>query len=260
MTLKQEVLGRKGKPPPHQSLLACPFRLQSVVLIVSLTLVIRLSSLAASGIPPSAVRSKLASLDTQAASSGTPRHSESFDPDTQRFLRQIQQRGKDAIATDSFNRVRNEFNTFLEDKIALSWEDQREKMFESLGLGHYKNNRPVNDMSKTGDYTAASALRSRSSVFGRSGLKKSVIGTPTSGPMGTHIFGDAAAAQSDPYPSNSRALREKMERYAAIVRNLNSARMQEKPYPILHELREIEHNPTDVSFGLSKIIILTQCS
>ncbi|KAI5288218.1 hypothetical protein KEM54_005382 [Ascosphaera aggregata] len=205
-----------------------------------------LSSLAASGIPPSVVRSKLAALDSQAPARATSRNNESFEPDTQRFLRQIQQRGKDAIAADSFARVRNEFNSFLEDKIALSWEEQRDKMFEKLGLGSTNSDKPANDFSKTkSGFGATSTLGPRSSVFGRSGLKKSVIGTPATDIMGMHGFGETAVRRADAYPLNIRALRQKMGRFASVVRTLNGARMQEKSLPLLHEFRDIEQSSND---------------
>jgi nuclear pore complex protein Nup93 len=101
---------------------------------------------------------------------------------------------------------------------------------------------------------------SRRSVFGRSGLEKSVIGTPGTGKPSHQLFDDPLE-RTDGSASQSldlRFLREKMGYYADKVQSLNIARLQTRSFPILHEFSDVEnHAGGDVSNLILVLRVLT---
>ena len=214
--------------------------------------------LAASGISPGQALHDLRTLNTQTTASSPFKHTDTFDPDNQKFLRRVQQRGRDAMITESLARVHRDFDAFLEEKVNLNWEEQRQKIYEHFGLNHGDTTATDNvDATTKGSFgrtTATSgsraglgssrdhALGASRSVFSRSGLGKSVIGSPGDGAASSQLFtdpmtrSDCATVQSP----DTRLLREKIGSFAVKVQQLNEARLQEKPYPILHEFADTE--------------------
>ncbi|OAX79254.1 hypothetical protein ACJ72_06430 [Emergomyces africanus] len=216
-------------------------------------------SLAASGISPGQVLQDLKMLDTQTTASSPFKHTDTFDPDNQKFLRQVQQRGREAMVAESLRRVRKDFDAFLEEKVNVNWDEQRQKIFEHFGLALRDDSaRGVSDSSSRGAFGRSATLgrsaggsgmprgghaSGRRSVFGRSALGKSVIGSPSLSTRSPQFFSDsimeneksAAIASAD-----SRFLREKIRVFATKVRALNEARLQERVFPILHEFADTE--------------------
>jgi nuclear pore complex protein Nup93 len=180
------------------------------------------------------------------------REPDSFDPDNQRFLRNIQQRGRQVMINESLSRAQRDFDTFLEEKVDMDWEEQRQKIFQHFGLSQ-KDATSAGDMKSTMRGAFGRSARqskpaggpsaaSRRSVFGRSGLDKSVIGTPGTGLASRQLFEDPAERSeglATPSP-DLRFLREKMGHYAEKVQDLNLSRLQGKTYPILHHFSEVE--------------------
>lgn len=168
------------------------------------------------------------------------------------------------MVAESLARVHRDFDTFLEDQINLNWDDQRRKIYEHFGLAQREDGAgegfgasasgAFGRTTKQGKGPAPSrgaASTGTRSVFGRSGLEKSVIGPPGNGLSSSQIFagpadaGDAAAIQTP----DTRFLREKMGYFAEKVQRLNQARLQEKPFPVLQEFSQIEeHAGGDVSY------------
>ncbi|KAJ5683174.1 Nuclear pore protein (Nic96) [Penicillium macrosclerotiorum] len=212
--------------------------------------------LASSGVSPGRALRDLRSLDPQ-VSLATVREVDSFDPDNQRFLRNIQQRGRQVMIAESLSRAQRDFDTFLEEKVDMDWEDQRRKIFQHFGLAQKEGSNSADFKSTTRGAFGRSARQSRQqgansnqgpaamsrrSVFGRSGLDKSVIGTPGTGLASRQLFDDPAErgeglAASSP---DLRFLREKMGHYAEKVQQLNTTRLQRQTYPVLHQFSEVE--------------------
>ncbi|EIT77755.1 nuclear pore complex protein An-Nic96 [Aspergillus flavus] len=209
--------------------------------------------LAASGVSPGHTLRDLRSLDHQALVSGPTKEQESFDPDNQKFLRNIQQRGRHAMIAESLTRIHRDFDIFLEEKVDLDWEEQRRRIFQHFGLAQKDDNtgdgrgafgrsmrQSKQQLGATSSDTAPGVTHR--SVFGRSGMEKSVIGVPGTGTASRRFFeapierSEASGTQS----SDLHFLREKMGRYADKVQLLNSARLQAHTFPILHEFSEVE--------------------
>jgi nuclear pore complex protein Nup93 len=213
--------------------------------------------LAASGISPGRALRDLKTLDSQATSASPLKQPDTFDPNNEKFLRGIQQRGRQAMVAESLARVHRDFDAFLEDQISLNWDEQRQKIYEHFGLAQKEDGAGEGfGASATGAFgrttkqgkgptpsRGATAGGTRS-VFGRSGLEKSVIGPPGNGLSSSQIFsrstdgGEAASIQSP----DTRFLREKMGYFAEKVQRLNEARLQERPFPVLHEFSQIEEH------------------
>lgn len=204
----------------------------------------------------------LRTFDTQASVSHLAVEQEKFDPDNQKFLRKVQQRGREAMITESLTRVRRDFDSFLEEKMNLNWDEQRRKIYEHFGLASKDDagstrlgattNRPFGASTAKGDAPERFAS-TRRSVFGKSGLSKSIIGSARGGSSAA-IFADSAS-KDDASPSrtaDSRFVREKIGYFGSKVQRLNETRLQEKSFPILHEFGEVEKiTGTDVGFHLS---------
>lgn len=182
------------------------------------------------------------------------------------------------MIAESLSRAQKDFDTFLEEKVDMDWEDQRQKIFHHFGLsqkdastgGNLKSTARGSAFgrsarqSKQGGAGAANAA-SRRSVFGRSVLDKSIIGTPGTGLAGSQLFEDPTE-RSEGLPASSpdlRFTREKMGHYAERVQQLNISRLQGHSYPILHQFSEVEKHvggdvnlPFHTPWLLSPILML----
>lgn len=173
-----------------------------------------------------------------------------FDPDNQKFLRNIQQRGRQVMVAESLTRTHKDFDLFLEGKVDLNWEEQRRKIFQHFGLG--PRSETISDtkgsfgrsmrQSKIGPTSTPNGpISSRRSVFGRSGLEKSVIGAPAAGSANYQLFEDPMErTEGSAAPSDMRYYRDKIGNYATKVQLLNSARLQARTFPVLHEFSGVE--------------------
>ncbi|KAL4803899.1 Nup93/Nic96-domain-containing protein [Aspergillus unguis] len=205
--------------------------------------------LAASGVSPGHALRDLKALEPQASISIPSKSPATFDPDNQKYLRSIQQRGRQVMVAESLARAQRDFDSFLEDKVDLDWEEQRQKIFKHFGLSAKDDSGEESGPSfgrstrQTNQFgSAITNGASRRSVFGRSGLEKSVIGTPGTGKSSHQLFEDPME-RTDGSGSQSldlRFLREKMGYYANKVQSLNAARLSKRSFPVLQEFSEVE--------------------
>lgn len=209
--------------------------------------------LAASGVSPGHALRDLKALDPQVSIATPSKEQDTFDPDNQKFLRNMQQRGRQAMIAESLARTHKDFDAFLEEKVDLDWEEQRRKIFQHFGLAQKDD---TGDMKGSFGRSArqskpfgAGPSGARRSVFGRSGFDKSVIGTPGPVAASNQLFDDPMERNEGAgvHSPDLRFLREKMGHYAEKVQLLNSARLQARTFPVLHEFSEIEkHTGGDV--------------
>ncbi|PGG96178.1 nuclear pore complex protein Nup93 [Blastomyces parvus] len=215
-------------------------------------------SLAASGISPGQVLQDLKILGNQTTASSPFKHTDTFDPDNQKFLRQVQQRGREAIVAESLARVRKDFDAFLEEKVSVNWDEQRQKIYEHFGLTPRDDSARGKSGPSGGAFGKSATLgrsaggpgmprggdaSGRRSVFGRSGLGKSVIGPPSISGRASQPFSDSimrSEGGAGMASADSRFLREKIRHFATNVQALNEARLQERVFPILHQFAETE--------------------
>lgn len=205
--------------------------------------------LAASGISPGHALRDLKALDAQTPTPNPFRQPDDFDPDNEKFMRNVQQRGRQAMIAESLARVHRDFDSFLEEKVSMNWDDQRRKIFQHFGLSSREDLAGGDSLNRgsfgrTSTHAKPTGPSGTRSVFGRSALEKSVIGQPGSSLANSQLFADHSDRGEVAAPSaDTRFLREKMGLFAKKVGDLNAARLEDKPYAIFHEFAEVEDHP-----------------
>ncbi|KAJ2978316.1 hypothetical protein NUW58_g7535 [Xylaria curta] len=170
------------------------------------------------------------------------------------------------MIADGLDRSAKDFDDFLEDNITMEWEAQRKRIYEHFGIKSRRRRarrpwrgslrqriirrvRPIKKKSES--ISLCERLLAKGSALGRSILQKSVIGTPSK--IGSHqpefkdVEDTAGAPAAAPNGSSidDRFIREKQGKLADRVRDLNLARLEKIPYPILHEFAEVESRTGD---------------
>lgn len=207
--------------------------------------------LAASGIEPGSAVRDLGSLGFQQSRFDRTTHAGAqgeLDVDT--YLSNLQNKTTLSMIADGLERSARDFDAFLEDNVTEEWEAQRRRIYDHFGITPRQTS-GVNDGRESGGFGGKSRRKApsspgksaaRGSVFARSALGKSVIGTPSR--IGPHRsqFSDVAAANGDGNGGalvDERVLRDKQLKLADKIHNLNDARQQGLPYPILKELADV---------------------
>jgi len=218
--------------------------------------------LAASGIDLGAAAKDLGSLSGHAGKSLPPDNLADVDVET--YLSNLQTKTTLGMIQDGLERSARDFDLFLEENMATEWEAQRKRIYDHFGIKQREI--PVRETAAPGREAQAGFGRSRrgksqqpgtpaksvkNSVLGNSNLQRSVIGTPSR--IGTHQpeFSDVERP-TEPrqlggvVSTDDRALRERQSKLAEKVRSLNTARVFQRPYPILSEFADVagkSHDP-----------------
>lgn len=217
--------------------------------------------LAASGVNPGTALRDLSALDSQTFLTNTQPQASGWDPDTDKYMAQLQQQSTQKIIAEGIERAHRNFDAFLEENVDLDWEVQRKKICEHFGLlskggdglddsinvpspgGQGSFGRSTRRGRTANKSTTGRATLNRS-VFGISGLQKSVIGTPRDGLSNATIFADVTEKSGVPRKTfDDRLSREKQMKYANAVQRLNQERLQENSYPIIEEFLKVESLP-----------------
>ncbi|KAI1506572.1 Nup93/Nic96-domain-containing protein [Biscogniauxia marginata] len=223
--------------------------------------------LAASGVDPGAAVKDLKYFNIQSGAR-PERPAPSFastDVDVEAYLANLQAKTTLSMIADGLERSTRDFENFLEDNITMEWEAQRKRIYEHFGIKTRSDGPSDASTAAPGRESQGGFGRSRrapkasrsttapakGSVFGRSTLQKSVIGMPSK--IGSHQpeFKDVEDATGGTGPlhnatsADDRFSREKQAKLANCIRQLNIARLENVPYPILHELSEVERTSGD---------------
>ena len=210
--------------------------------------------LAASGVNPGTTRRDLDSLAVQPPTTLNLQQPAEWDPDTHKYVEQLQEQSTLKMISDGLERAQRNFDAYLEEHVDINWQLQRKKIFEHFGLMP-RGGKATDDLagvpgdkgafgksSRRGRATKQSGQSTSSrSIFGQSGLQKSVIGTPSAGSGNATLFADVEEkTKAAPVAQDDRLLREKQRKYAEKVQNLNRARLDETSYPMLQEFKTVE--------------------
>ena len=215
--------------------------------------------LAASGINPGTTRRDLDSLAVQPPTSGNLHSPPKWDPNTHRYVEQLQQQSTLRMISEGLERAQRNFDAYLDENVDINWELQRKKIYEHFGLvprhgeasdklasspgikgGFGKSTRRgrANNPNRPGQATL------NRSIFGQSSVQKSVIGTPGLGSGNATLFADVAEKNAPaPAIQDDRFMREKQRKFTEKVQMLNRARLIESSYPVLQEFKGIESQP-----------------
>lgn len=214
--------------------------------------------MAASGVNPGTTQRDLNALTSQSFIASTQTQAPSWDPDTSKYIAQMQQQSTLKIIAEGIERAHRNFDAFLEENVDINWELQRKKIYEHFGLlskggdsldDKAGNQSPVDKGSfgkstRRGRTTNTAKTSLNRSVFGNSSLQKSVIGTPGVGSPNATLFAEVGDKATSHVKSNDdRFIRDKQVKFAEKVQKLNQARLQETFYPITQEFLEVESQP-----------------
>ncbi|KAI1117418.1 Nup93/Nic96-domain-containing protein [Nemania sp. NC0429] len=223
--------------------------------------------LAASGVDPATAVKDLKFFNTHTvgrADRPAPAQATS-EIDVEAYLANLQSKTTLSMIADGLERSAKDFDNFLEDNITMEWEAQRKRIYEHFGIKSREEGPGDHGVGTLGRETSGGFGRSKrtlktsrpatptakSSAFGRSSMHKSVIGAPSKIGLHQPEFKDVESAAAGPTaaPNGSsiddRFAREKQGKLAERIRDLNLARIEKKPYPILHELAEVESKTGD---------------
>jgi nuclear pore complex protein Nup93 len=224
--------------------------------------------LAASGIDPGAAVKDIGSFGVQSGIFDKQHGAAGGEVDVETYLANIQNKTTMSMIADGLERSLRDFDRFLDDNVTMEWDAQRMRIYQHFGI-KVKEDAASGGLGKesTGGF-GRSRRRSqqapaegarpsqKGSAFGRSGMERSVIGSPAR--VGSHRpqFSDVDSSAASAVGSlngvaslDDRFMREKQGKLAEKVHALNDSRMLLRPYPILYELAEIEpksgdrHNP-----------------
>ena len=227
--------------------------------------------LAASGVNPGTTLRDLKSLNNQLSAPDNSQPSTDWDPDTSKYVNELQQQSTLKIISEGIERAHRNFDAYLEETVDINWELQRKKIYEHFGLMSRGNDRLddfVDSINPVGSGSfGKSSRRARStkagqsgqstlsrSIFGKSGIQKSVIGTPGVGSGNATLFAQEAEKNGTGSTiQDSRFRQDKQLRFAEKVQKLNYARLQGDDYPLLQEFSYVESQPGgEVGFTRSR--------
>ncbi|RMZ79065.1 hypothetical protein DV737_g3549, partial [Chaetothyriales sp. CBS 132003] len=183
--------------------------------------------------------------------------------DADEYIRNLTTKGRDAVVRESMDRVYREVDSYIEQTLGIDFDEQKTRIMKHLGLipdgdgggGGGGGGGGDDDHDRAASQPPASALgrtpandagfSGLRSAFGRSGLNKSIIGTPGS----TFAAASFAKADSTAIPAKAllrgqtaRDLRDKERLFIEQVQALNQARLKHARYPILQHFGQVEAN------------------
>jgi nuclear pore complex protein Nup93 len=213
--------------------------------------------LAASGVSTAAALRDLKSFSAQTGAGAVSSSAGALDTDVEGYLSNLHAQSTLALISEGLEQSKRDFDSFLEDNVQMEWDSQRRRIYEHFGLA-----KPAESQDAGASFGQTSSPAARSS-FGRStrksrlgasassangmsfvasGLNRSVIGSGSvkgSGrPAGFSDVTDSAGVKG--YSVNDRYQRDKQEKYADKIKQLNLSRLREAPYPLLANLADVE--------------------
>lgn len=207
--------------------------------------------LAASGVPRGATRRD---LDAFAASQGVPARPSpaAFDPDLDKYVERLESKTTKELMEESFRQSKRDFDTFLEDSIQIDWQQQRQRIYEHFGLtkpgeelaASYGGRGSPGKSSRRSTGPSASVRGRFSGSFAASAASRSVLGgSIPRGSIKQNLFTDVSditassvgqSALDDPFQRN------KQEKYAAMVTELNTRRIEDEVFPVIQNFSQVE--------------------
>ncbi|KEF59203.1 uncharacterized protein A1O9_04047 [Exophiala aquamarina CBS 119918] len=209
--------------------------------------------LAGSGVAPGQAYRDFQALGSEDTTAASRAQAQDFAEESSTYLRGLRIKGREALLREGMNRVYREVDSFIEESLGVDFEDQKLRIMEHFGLVLPEDGAEPGDSGKAGGAFGRSKRRGKEdgsktsqaarSVFGRSALDKSMIGTPGSA-AGTSSFfkseGAASATTNLLRGQSLRGLREKEKAFVTKTEQLNQARRKGDAFPILEAFGEVE--------------------
>ncbi|KAL3427607.1 hypothetical protein PVAG01_01116 [Phlyctema vagabunda] len=220
--------------------------------------------LAASGVDPGAAVRDLNLFNAQSTRAERPQRVDTPDTDVEGYLANLQAQTTISMIEDGLARSVRDFDSFLEDNVAMEWDAQRKRIYQHFGIKPREdliNTRANASFAASSSGTQSGFGRSRrtkgaalngsraagtpgASAFGRSGLSKSIIGA--AGPIGSGrqaLFADVEkrleAKNANLTGPNDRFEREKQSKFIEKVQELNIARLNKSFWPVISQFSKV---------------------
>ena len=191
-----------------------------------------------------------------------------FDEEaSRRYIRDLPTKGREALAQEAMDRVHREVDAFIKETLNIDFEAEQKRIMEHFGIvprsedageSEYRTSPGVRGSPGPKGSFARSAKGpkgvddsgkiSTRSIFGRSGMKRSMIGDPAAAST-TSFFGEDKESNMSPLlkGQSMRDLRDKEQKYVNEVERLNEARLNGRAYPIIRRFAEVEATSTGES-------------
>jgi nuclear pore complex protein Nup93 len=214
--------------------------------------------LAASGVSTAATLRDLNNFSAQAGAGIAPPNTRVADTDIESFVSNLQTQSTLDMIQEGLEQSKRDFDTYLEENVQMNWDAQRRRIYEHFGLVKPSENLEQSTSGALGESSRERGAFGRSSrrqrplgasaagmSFGQSGMARSVLGTSTMrGSVRGNTFTDLPDKASGSLASGTedRLQRDKQEKYAEKVRDLNAHRIGEVCYPVLATFAEAEQD------------------
>ncbi|KAF2280307.1 NIC-domain-containing protein [Westerdykella ornata] len=210
--------------------------------------------LSASGVKLGSTLRDLNQFSSQAGLSTAGTAANLLDTDVDSYLSNLHSQSTLALIQEGLEQSKRDFDNFLEENVQIEWDAQRKRIYEHFGLGRHE------EMAAS----QSTFARTARGAFGRSTRKGRSMGPGASTNQAS--FGASQAAPvlgsvNSPYGQSrngagqqdkalgggygnapDRFLRERQEKFAGKVRELNVKRQEEQPYPLLQSFYEVERS------------------
>jgi nuclear pore complex protein Nup93 len=213
--------------------------------------------LAASGVSVAGALRDLNNFSAQAGAAIPSSNGALSDTDIEGFVSNLQSQTTLDMIQEGLDQSKRDFDTFLEENVQMNWDAQRRRIYEHFGL--VKPSEPLGESTSS----AFGASERDRGAFGRSSRRGQGLGASTAGMsfgpggmsksvLGTSVMRGSTRGNSftdlpDKVTSGSlnsgiedRHQRDKQEKYAEKIRQLNGSRNAERCYPVLHNFIEVE--------------------
>ncbi|KAK5052735.1 hypothetical protein LTR84_002601 [Exophiala bonariae] len=209
--------------------------------------------LAGSGVAPGQAYRDFQAVGGDETNAASRAQAQTYAEESSAYLRDLRVKGREALLRESMTRVYREVDSFIEESLGVDFEEQKIRIMEHFGLIPPDEGPESGDNGKAGGAFGRSTRRARDeagkssqgprSVFGRSAIDKSMIGTPSS-VAGTSSFfkdeGGLSANPNVPRGQSLRGLREKEKAFLTKIDDLNRARLSGQAFPVLQVFEDVE--------------------
>lgn len=226
--------------------------------------------LAASGVPRASTLRDLDSINTLRESTSIPSTSAPLDTDIDAYVNGLQAKSSAELFQEYMAQTKRDFDTFVEDRYGMDQQEQRKRIYEHFGLSKVEERFGTPDAgssSRTGgggfgrssrrpELNGGSQASPHRQSLGAQSMSRSVLGKSVGrGSLRGSLFSDVAErTNASPAPTSSEdpSLRNKQEKYATKVKELNLSRLEGRVYPVVEQFARVEMEPgEDVSLPLT---------
>jgi len=205
--------------------------------------------LSGSGVTPGQAYKDFQKLDSDAPLPAAQSRID-FAEEGSAYLRGMQAKGREAMLRESMDRVYRDVDAFIEESLGIDFDEQKKRIMQHFGLiaKDAADDTHPSGASFGQSKSYSKSKSSRRSIFGRSGLDKSMIGNATSVAGSPSFFSGQASNAPTGLSKNQtiRDLRDKERMFMQKVEALNKSRVEERNYRIFHEFKGVESGPGDV--------------